>query len=106
MFKGTLPTEPAEQNAAWYKLYRPIRDDVVVASAHKLFLLLRDYTAMSVLFILACGPWAFIAISNKHVALEYLAILFGQYLVVQKAAANAGVRMVTNVLALKTSSSR
>ena len=106
MFKGTLPTDPADQNAAWYKLYRPLRDDVVVASGHKLFLLLRDYTALSVLFILAFGPWAFIAMTNKRVAAGYAAILLGQYLIVRMAAVNAGVRMVTNVLALKTSTSR
>lgn len=106
MFKGRLPTDPAEQNAAWYKLYRQVRDDVIVASAHKLFLLLRDYTAMSVLFVIAFGPWALIALSNKRVAAVYVAILLGQYLIVRQAAANAGVRMVTNVLALKTSTAR
>lgn len=106
LFKGTLPTDPAEQNATWYKLYRPFRDDVIIASAHKLFLLLRDYTAMSVLFVLVFGPWAFIAMTNKHVATGYVAILLGQYLIVRMAAVNAGIRMVTNVIALKTSASR
>jgi hypothetical protein len=106
MFKGTLPIDPAEQNAAWYKLYRPVRDDVIVSSAHKLFLLLRDYTAMSVLFIVAFGPWALMAVTNRRVAAGYVLILLAQYLIVRQAAANAGVRMVTNVLALKTSTVR
>lgn len=106
MFKGTLPTVPAEQNAAWYQLYRPVRNDVVVASAHKLFLFLRDYTTMSVLFIVAFGPWAVISMTSKRVAAGYVLILLAQYLIVRQAAANAGVRMVTNVLALKTAAAR
>ena len=106
MFKGTLPTDPAEQNAAWYKFYRPVRDDVVVLSAHKLFLLLRDYTTMSVLFIIAFGPWALTAMTNKRAAAGYVILVVAQYLIVRQAAANAGVGLVTNVLALETSTAR
>ncbi|SHF54715.1 hypothetical protein SAMN02746095_03662 [Acidocella aminolytica 101 = DSM 11237] len=106
IFKGTLPSDPADQNAAWYKLYRPLRDDVIISSAHKLFLLLRDYTAICALLILTFGPWALIGMASKNVAAGYVAILLGQYLIVRMAAANAGIRMVTNVLALKTAISK
>ena len=106
MFKGSPPDDPKEQNAAWYKLYRTVRDDVVVSSSHKLFLLLRDYTSMSVVFFLVFTPWALIEMGNKATASGYGAILVTQYLVVRLAAANAGTRMVTNVLALKTAAAR
>lgn len=29
-FKGAFPEAPAEQNAAWYKLYKSVRNDVMV----------------------------------------------------------------------------
>jgi hypothetical protein len=106
LFKGTLPTDPAEQNATWYKLYRTVRDDVIVVSAHKLFLLLRDYAALSVLFIAIFGVWSAIVVTDKRVAAGYAAMLLVQYLLVRQAASNAGIRMVTNVVALKTSAAR
>lgn len=106
VFKGTFPQEPAEQNAAWYKLYKPVRNDVMVLDANKVFLLLRDYASLSVLFIVIFGPAAFLLMDSKAIAAEYVAALVVQYLVVRMAAANAGVRLVTNVLALKTASAR
>ena len=102
MLKGSLPVDPAEQNAAWYKLYRTVRDDVIVVSSHKLFLFLRDYTAISVMFLVVFAPWASTAMADKKAATIYSGILLGQYLIVRLAARNAGNRMVTNVLALKT----
>lgn len=106
MFKGSSPVDPKEQNAAWYKLYRTVRDDVVVSSSHKLYLLLRDYASISVIFLAVFTPWALIEMENRAAALGYGAILLAQYLVVRLAAANAGTRMVTNVLALKTAAAR
>lgn len=106
MFKGSSPVDPKEQNAAWYKLYRTVRDDVAVSSSHKLYLLLRDYASISVIFLAVFTPWALIEMENRAAALGYGAILLAQYLVVRLAAANAGTRMVTNVLALKTAAAR
>ena len=105
-FRGDFPTDPAEQNAAWYKLYRPLRDDVIVRSAHKVFLLLRDYTALSVFFLIIFGPWSLIKLDSKIAALGYIGLLVVQYLIVRLAASNAGIRMVTSVLALKTALAR
>lgn len=44
---GALPTEPAEQNSKWYKLYRMVIDDRTVVEAHKLYLMYRDMAALS-----------------------------------------------------------
>lgn len=106
MFKGKLPTAPAEQNAAWYKLYKTVQNDIVVADAHKTFLLLRDYTSLSVVLLAVFGLSALILLPDKRVGLAYVGMLVTQYLIVRQGAANAGVRMVTNVLALKTAAAR
>lgn len=104
--KGAFPTAADEQNAAWYKLYKAVRNDVVVRDANRVFLLLRDYAGLSLLFVFIFGLAAFILIEDRVVAIEYVGALFLQYLIVRTAAANAGVRLVTNVLALKTASGR
>lgn len=102
-FKGKLPFEPETQNAEWYKLYKSVRNDVVVSEAHRSFLFLRDYVALSAMFIVIYGLTGLYFIETKKVAYCSLGILVLQYLIVRQAAHNAGVRMVTNVLALKTS---
>lgn len=105
-FKGTFPEAPAEQNAAWYKLYKSVRNDVMVLDANRVFLLLRDYASLSALFVVIFGLGGFVLMGSKLVAFEYVGALVLQYLIVRTAAANAGVRLVTNVLALKTASGR
>lgn len=105
-FKGKFPSDPSDQNAAWYKLYRTVREDVTVASAHKAFLLLRDYTTLSASFLIVFGPWALVSVPNRDVALLFVAWLAAQYLIVRQAAYNAGIRLVTNVLAVKSATLR
>ena len=102
MFQEKLPSDPVGQNSAWYKMYKTVRNDIVVVQAHKTFLLLRDYTALSAFFLVGFGIWALVALNFDSVALTYLGLLAAQFLVVRQAAYNAGIRMVTNVLALKT----
>lgn len=105
-FRGTFPSDPAEQNAAWYKLYKTVRDDVTVLDAHKTFLLLRDYTALSAFFLVVFGLWAVVAMTDKLGAATYVGLLVSQFLLTRQGAHNAGVRMVTNVLALKAAAAR
>lgn len=106
MFKGKLPTSPAEQNAVWYKLYQTVKHDVAVAETHRTFLLLRDYTSLSVVLLVVFGPSSFILLQDKRVWLAYIGGLVAQYLIARQGASNAGVRMVTNVLALKAADLR
>lgn len=105
-YKGAFPAEAAEQNAAWYKLYKGVRNDVMILDANRVFLLLRYYAALSFLSILIFGPAAFLLIETRIVAVQYVGVLVLQYMIVRVAAANAGIRLVTNVLALKTASAR
>ncbi|MCJ2091127.1 hypothetical protein MKK67_01190 [Methylobacterium sp. J-072] len=105
-YKGTFPVAATDQNAAWYKLYKVVRNDVTVLDSNRVFLLLRDYASLSLLFISIFGISAFLLIESRVVAAQYLGVLILQYLIVRIAAANAGVRLVTNVLALKTATGR
>lgn len=105
-FNGTFPSAPAEQNAAWYKLCRTVRDDPAVRHANKVFLLLRDWTALSAFFLLVFGPWALVAMTDKLAAATYVGLLTAQFFLVRQGAHNTGVRMVTNVLAVKSAAVR
>ena len=46
-----LPQAPASQNAKWYSLYKETQDELIVSEAHKAFLLYRDLTGISFLFL-------------------------------------------------------
>jgi hypothetical protein len=96
---GPLPTDPPEQNRAWYRIYKSVENDHAVRQVHQDFLLLRDYTGLSVLFVLFYGAAGLYAIPSVKVALIYVLTLALQYVLVRQAASNYGVRMVTTVLA-------
>jgi hypothetical protein len=102
LLRGALPEDPAAQNSTWYKFYKTVEHKPSVTDAHKTFLLLRDYTSLSFLFFLIFGIAGLFLIPDSNVAIWYISILFFQLLIVLIAARNAGTRMVTNVLALKS----
>ncbi|ARP87577.1 hypothetical protein [Bordetella genomosp. 9] len=97
---GTLPVNPKEQNATWYKLYKRVEADTRVVGAHKAYLLWRDATALSLLLSIAVpfALWCFDAASSL---VRASLLLFGlQYILSALAARNSGNRFVCNVLAL------
>jgi len=94
-----LPEDPDEQNKAWYWLYKQVEKAPPVESVHRDFLLLRDYTALSMLFLLALGTVAGFAARPAAVLVGYLGFLVLQFVLVRLAAANCGKRFVTTVLA-------
>lgn len=97
---GALPTEPREQNAKWYKLYRLVGDDPAVSEAHKLYLMYRDMAAMS-LFLVPLVPAALWYAGGSIGSLWAAAGLFAvQYLVCALGARHSGTRFVCNVLAV------
>ncbi|GJD58919.1 hypothetical protein [Methylobacterium dankookense] len=105
-YRGDFPEDPVAQNAEWYCLYKGMRDDVVVKDANRVFLLLRDYASLSALFIPLLGTLGFLLVPSAGVAAGFLAWLVVQYLLAKTAAANAGVRLVRDVLALKAATGR
>jgi hypothetical protein len=94
-----LPVDPLEQNRTWYKLYKTVEKEAAVDQVHRDYLLLRDYTALSALFLSFYGAVGFYAISSIKTLSLYVGLLAAQYLIVRLAASNYGTRFVTTVLA-------
>lgn len=100
--KAPLPIAPAEQNATWYKIYKSVEKQPSVNDAHRTFLFLRDYASLSLLFLVFFGSAGWVVIGDREVAAINSLGLTCQFFIVCLSARNAGVRMVTNVLAIKT----
>jgi len=94
-----LPQDPVEQNRLWYRFYKAVDSDPAVLQVHRDFLLLRDYTGLSALFVVFFGATALYVMPSLKIACIYLLILFLQYVVVRQAAATYGIRMATTALA-------
>jgi hypothetical protein len=94
-----VPTSPHDQNSAWFSLYKKVQNEPSVLDAHKTFLLYRDYTFLSLLFLILLSPIAFWRIGPQGTVGLYTVLLIGQYLLARNAAAERGRRLVTNVLA-------
>jgi hypothetical protein len=96
---GTLPSDPDEQNATWYALFKNVENEPPVLSVHRDFLLLRDYAALAALFVPVFGAVTTFAVRPPNVLAAYLGLLLLQFLIVRAAAANCGRRFVATVLA-------
>ena len=101
--QSSLPIEPNEQNALWFKWYREFQNEPSIKQVHREYLFTRDYAGISILLLISLGPLAFWQMDSVQFAGLYLIFLIGQYLVVRKAAQNHGIRFVTSVLAYKSS---
>jgi hypothetical protein len=102
---SAFPVDPVDQNRAWYRLYKTVEKEPAVNQVHRDFLLMRDFTGLSVLFIIFNGAVGLYAISSLKVYGLYLLVLIVQYFVARQAASHYGVRMVTTVLAWQGSKS-
>jgi hypothetical protein len=98
---GAFPVDPVDQNRVWYRLFKAVEKEPAVEQVHRDFLLLRDYTALSVLFFIFYGAVGLYAISSLEVFGLYIVLLIVQFIVVRQAASNYGARFVTTVLAQK-----
>ena len=98
---GPFPTDPQQQNAKWYALYKSVEPDPSVSQVHREFLFTRDYGCLSLLIGLVLGSLAFFSASSRAVAIAYGVVLLVQFLLVSRAARQHGERFVTTVLALK-----
>ncbi|MGA2271584.1 MAG: hypothetical protein ABSH44_24230 [Bryobacteraceae bacterium] len=96
-----FPSDPVDQNRAWYRIYKTVEKEPSIHQVHRDFLLLRDYTGLCALFIVLYGSAGLYAIPSRKVGLLYVALLILQYVVVRQAASNYGIRFVTTVLAQK-----
>ena len=98
---GDWPTEPRQQNAIWYRLYKTVEHEPAVMDAHRYFLLTRDYAALAFLVFVVAGPLGLWLLPSALTAGAYIGLLLLQYLLARQAASNYGVRFVTTVLSLK-----
>lgn len=99
---GPLPTDPKEQNALWYRLYKSVSGDVSVIYAHGEFLFNRDYAFLSLVFLFFFGIVGWFLIVPIKTKWIYIAFLIIQVCLTNNAARNHGQRFVTTVMAIKS----
>lgn len=97
---GALPTDPAEQNAKWYKLYKQIANEPEVVEAHKLFLMYRDMAVMSLALIVLVPVALLVVRAASHTPWLAASLFALQYLATALSARWSGIRFVCNVLAV------
>lgn len=93
-----IPSEPKEQNAAWYRLYKAHADKQTILEAHRAYLLTRDIAALAAVFVVSFSVGAFISAIGWKLATLYSGALLAQYVIVATSARNYGNRFVANVL--------
>lgn len=97
---GVLPSDPGEQNRLFYRIYKPLRDDVGVCDSHRRYLAARDVGTITALLILPLPLLAFAVNHNLNRSVAYGACLLVAYVLCAVSAKNYGWRMVQHVLAL------
>jgi len=98
---GELPTDPVKQNNLWYSFLTKNKEKIIVNDSHKAYLLTRDMTAISSVFLLAI---AIIFLSSIGIELKLLssAYFIIQYIVLMIVARNYGKRFTCNVLTIES----
>ncbi|ATW03230.1 hypothetical protein CHN51_06485 [Sphingorhabdus sp. YGSMI21] len=97
---GQLPSDAAEQNKLFYRIYKPLRDDVGVCDSHRRYLAARDIGTITALLVVPLSLLAFVATDNAGRSMLYGLFLLATYLFCAIAAKNYSLRMVQHVLAL------
>ncbi len=97
---GAFPSDPSEQNATWYRLFKKVETDPSIEHAHGQFLLLRDLASITVLLLPGClFAWLAKVLSNQD-AIALAAILTAQFILSMLSARSQGEGLVRTVLAL------
>jgi hypothetical protein len=97
-----LPEGPEAENKVWYRILKEEEAAPEVQHIHREFLLMRDYTGFSVLFLVWLGVTALFLVQSWKVALTYCLALLLQFIIVRHVAATYGARLVCTVLAVKS----
>lgn len=100
---GPLPTEPSEQNRAWYELYKEVGSEASVTQSHGRYLLFRDLAAMSFVLFTFSPTLAFAF--DWHLAKSAALLFAAQTMLCVFTSRNSGIRFVTNVLSLHSAPS-
>ncbi len=97
---GPLPTDPTTQNQLFYRIYKPLRDDISVCDPHRRYLAARDIGTITALLVLPLPIMAFVINGNVGRSALYGVCLLLTYILCAVSAKNYGWRMVQHVLAL------
>lgn len=98
LFPRGIPVDPKEQNREWFRLYRHYQDELQVFHSHKVFLLTRDLTSLTVLFIPLAILGHFLIGSDSPMLVYHLLIIVVLFIVISSTARNYGERFVANIL--------
>lgn len=103
---GRLPEKPYEQNRLWYNIYKKYEFDPMIFDSQRNFLISRDLTCLSFIYILT---FPIVAVIQQYFfnipfnwLLLYVGILIIEYMVLMKVSRNYGNRFALNVLAKAT----
>lgn len=96
---GYKPILPSDQNKTWYSIYKKFESMPFISESHRVFLLTRDLTAISFLFI-PIGLLVLIFNNlSADIILKFTLISIIQYFIIAYVASNYGKRFALNVLA-------
>ena len=98
LFPHGLPSNPKTQNSEWFRLYRQYQDELQVFYSHKAFLLTRDLTSLTVIFIPLSIMGHFLLESKPQMLVYHLLILAILFIIISLSARNYGERFVANVI--------
>lgn len=99
------PMTPTEENALWYRWLKSVETDPAIADSHRRFLALRECAVLLFLLALVSPVLALVPEAGRQVSLHLAIGCAVAYLLVAVAARNAGVRLVSNVIARKVATS-
>lgn len=106
---GELPVDPEKQNKLWYKIFKPNQYEATIFQSHRSFLLARDLTGLSFLFIIFFTGAALVykfAFSVEIPLLSmYIIYLVLQYILLSHVGTRLGNRFACNVLAVVSTGS-
>jgi hypothetical protein len=97
---GSLPTDPKQQNTLWYKIYSKHMYHPMIFQSHRDFLLSRDLTSLSCLFLVAYTSSLLVIVNDSTTIRWYVMLLLLQYIVLSHVSRSLGNRFACNVLAL------
>lgn len=93
-----VPCLPKAQNSKWYEWYKEVQDEITVSESHKAFVLYRDLTGISFLFLIFGTITLLPGETSILNIFYYLLICFVQFLIFAVVARNHGNRFVCNVV--------
>jgi len=98
---GELLSDPVKQNNLWYSFLDKHKENIIVKDSHKAYLLTRDMTAISSVFMLGI---VVIILSGAEIQIKLLSSIYYvmQYLILMLVARNYGKRFTCNVLTIES----